>query len=127
MNIQISFFEEHFIKAIGAGVYEVSVEHNGRSAVLYIGESKTVLGRCATHLYKLKKNPAYFGFTPETINDPSVTLRFRFLEAESDDITRGGREKQLITASAPLCQSGSSDSMKSIDEKINAVTAFLQL
>lgn len=127
MKINIEFFQTDFIKAIGAGVYEISVVKNAKSDVLYIGESVFVLIRCATHLYELKKNPNYFGFTKNTIDDSSITLRFTFVAQDSNKITRKQLEKILIAEKKPLSQSGISDYQKNIEGKIEALTQFLNI
>ncbi len=62
MRINIEFFKDNFIDAIGAGVYEVEiVNSSGETKSVYIGESVFVLVRCATHLYELKMAPWYWG------------------------------------------------------------------
>ncbi|QRV01773.1 hypothetical protein JTE88_06685 [Arcanobacterium phocisimile] len=127
MKIKIDFFSKNIVEAIGAGIYQVSVlKPNGKLGVLYIGESVFTLVRCATHLYGLKKNPAYFGFTADTIEDSQITLKFELLEKISDEAKRKAREKEIIKATDNIiCQSQVSDRMKSIDEKVEALTNFL--
>ena len=125
MNITIQFFHEDLIQAIGAGIYEISVCKNDESKVLYIGESVFVLVRCASHLYELNKDPKHFGFTEKTIRDSNVKLKFRLLEKESKRDLRKKREKELIKEKAPLTQSGISDYQKSVEDKISALTSFL--
>ncbi|WP_222928689.1 hypothetical protein [Bacillus pumilus] len=125
MNITIEFFQRDLIQAIGAGIYEISVHKNGDSSVLYIGESVFVLARCASHMYQLNKNPEYFGFTSGTIRDSSITLKFRLLEKANKNDLRKKREKELIKEKAPLSQSGISDYQKSVEDKISALTSFL--
>ncbi|WP_079478437.1 hypothetical protein [Halobacillus salinus] len=123
MNITIEFFQSDLIQAIGAGIYEISVQINDDSRVLYIGESVFVLARCASHLYQLNKNPDYFGFDKDTIRDSSITLKFRLLEKVNKN--RKTREKELIKENRPLSQSGISDYQKSVEDKISALTSFL--
>lgn len=125
MNIIIQFFQRDLIPAIGAGIYEISVNKNGETRVLYIGESIFVLVRCASHLYELNKDPGYFGFTEETIMDSSVKLKFRLLERVIKRDLRKKREKELIKEKVPLTQSGISDYQKSVEDKISALTSFL--
>ena len=36
MKIKIEFFNEQIIDAISAGIYQVSVRHNGKGEILYI-------------------------------------------------------------------------------------------
>ncbi len=36
MRIKIEFFNEQIIDAISAGIYQVSVRHNGKGEILYI-------------------------------------------------------------------------------------------
>lgn len=125
MNINIEFFNKQTINAVGAGIYEISITRNGTTESLYIGESKTVLMRCAAHLYELSKDPNYFGFNAESIDDSSITLIFRLLESVEDTAERKAKEKTYIKARNPLSQSGYSDRQKNIDEKINAVIDFI--
>jgi len=125
MNIIIDFFKNDLIQAIGAGIYEISIYKNNKSTVLYIGESVFVLVRCASHLYELKKNPEYFGFTKDTIEDSSITLKFRLIKKEDDRTLRKKIEKELIKENKPLSQSGISDHQKSVEEKILSLTYFL--
>lgn len=125
MNINIEFFNNQTINAVSAGIYEISITRNGTTESLYIGESKTVLMRCAAHLYELSKDPNYFGFDKESINDSSITLVFRLLESVEDTAARKAKEKAYIKAKNPISQSGYSDRQKNISEKINAVIDFI--
>jgi len=125
MNIKIEFFNENFIQAIGAGIYEIIVCKNNKCEVLYIGESVFVLVRCATHLYKLKKNPAYFGFTKDTINDSDIKLIFNLIENDDSKKARIKKEIELIKEIKPLTQSGIRDYHKDIEERIIALTNFI--
>lgn len=125
MNITIDFFQGDLIQAIGAGVYKISVRKNGDSKILYIGESVSVLIRCASHLYKLKKKPDYFGFDKLTIRDSSITVKFELVEEEDKIINRKKIEKDLIKKEEPISQSGISDRQKSAKDKISALNSFL--
>jgi len=125
INIKVEFFQDDLIQAIGTGIYEVSINQNNKSEVLYIGESVFVLVRCASHLYELKKTPEYFGFTPTTINNPDITLKFSLIENNNGNASRKKREKELIKERKPLCQNEISDRMKNVEDKIKALTQFL--
>ena len=130
MKIKIDFFSKDLVEAIGAGIYKASViKPDGDIATLYIGESVFVLVRCATHLFELKKNPGYFGFTQEGIENDQITLKFEMLQQIDDSQKRKHREKEIIKETLNtqqiVCQSGISDRMKGIDDKINSLTAFL--
>ncbi|CAN7578621.1 GIY-YIG nuclease family protein [Rossellomorea sp. LjRoot5] len=125
MNIKVEFFQDDFIQAIGAGIYQISINQNNKSEVLYIGESVFVLVRSASHLYKLKSKPEYFGFTYETIDNPGITLKFSIIEENSDCTSRKKRERELIKKRKPLSQNGISDRQKNVEEKIKALTQFL--
>lgn len=125
MNIKVEFFQDDLIQAIGAGIYEISVDRNNKSDVLYIGESVFVLVRCASHLYELKNKPEYFGFTNKTIDDPSITLKFKLIEKNSDNRLRKKREIELIKERKPLSQSGIKDRQKVVEDKIETLTQFL--
>lgn len=127
MNIKIEFFQSDLIPAIGAGVYEISIYKNRQSKALYIGQSVFVLVRCAGHLHTLNKDLEFLGFTEETINDSSATLKFRLLEKIDNNDLRNKREKELIKEKKPLSQSGISDHLKSVEDRISALTSFLNL
>lgn len=126
MKIQIEFFKQDLIDAIGAGIYEISVCKNGNSSTLYIGESVFVLVRCASHLYNLKKNPEYLGFTEKTIEDSEISLSFHLIKQEKDALKRKKEEKEIVKKKNPLSQSGISDRQKNVEERIEALTNFLE-
>lgn len=125
MKISIEFFHDDFIKAIGAGVYEIIVSIGEKSKSLYIGESVWIMVRCATHLFMLKNKPEYFGFTKDTIERADITITFKLVEEIDNSILRKSTEKELIATRKPLSQSGISDRQKSIDDKINALNQFI--
>ncbi|MGT2755000.1 hypothetical protein [Streptococcus ovis] len=130
LQIKIDFFSNQLVEAIGAGVYQVSIQkENGECAPLYIGESVFVLVRCATHLFEFKKNPAYFGFNEKSINNSNITLKFELCSQIDNRQERKQYEKELIKKTMELqpiiCQSGISDRMKGIDLKIDALNTFL--
>lgn len=125
MKINIKFFHDDFINAIGAGIYEIIVSIRGKSKSLYIGESVHVIVRCSEHLYQLKSEPKYFGFTSKTIDREDITLTFKLIESIDDKKERKLKEKKLITENKPLSQSGISDRQKEIEEKIQALDSFL--
>ncbi len=127
MRIQIEFFKNDLREAIGAGIYEIAVCKSGHRKALYIGESVTVLGRCAYHLYLLKSNPSYFGFTKSTINDPSIVLCFSLRENTTNTQKRKKTEKKLISKELPLSQSGISDRLKRPQERRAALEEFLAI
>ena len=115
-----------FIDAIGAGIYQILIMKNGKEESLYIGEYVFVLVLCGAHLFELKKNPEYFGFNDKTINNENIIFKFELLEAVVDMADRKHREKELIQEKKPMLQSGISDSMKSVEEKVQALTNFLK-
>lgn len=128
MKMKISFFENQLAEAIGAGVYQISVRKDQKQAVLYIGESCYMLKRCAEHLYALRTNPEYFGFTADTINTPGLTLIFEIAEAEQEQRLRKKKQYDRIKNMnpLPLSQSGKSDDQKEIPDKIAAMNQFLE-
>ena len=123
MRLNIDFFSKDMLKALESGIYQVEVERNGRKDVLYIGESVYLNVRCAEHLYNLKNNPEYFGFTSRTIDDPSISLIFSILESEDDMATRKAREKELVKEKRPISQSGISDRLSV--QRTNALNDWL--
>ena len=104
----------------------MSVRHNGKEEILYIGESVFVLVRCGAHLFELKKTPEYFGFNDETINNEKIILKFELLEAVDNMADRKRKEKEMIQEKNPMLQNGISNRMKSVEEKVQALTAFLE-
>lgn len=126
MEIQIRFFENDIRDAIGGGIYKISVKReDDEKKVLYIGESFSMLTRCAAHLYSLSKAPKYFGFTNFTIAERSTTLIIEVIEKETNVILRKQKEKEYINQFDPISQSGISDRMKTVEEKIAALESFL--
>ncbi len=125
MNIKVKFFEDKFVEAIGAGIYEIYVKIDSKEELLYIGESVFVLVRCATHLYEIAKGKGYLGFTKEMIENNNITLVFKLLTIEPDTTKRKTKEKEIIKAKQPVMQSGISDRVKSIEGMISELKDFL--
>ena len=126
MDININFFENELNKAIGSGIYKVSVQREDeKKANLYIGQSTYMVVRCAEHLYEFGKIPEYFGFSDSMISNRKLTLIFEVIELESDNKKRGEKEKSYIKKFKPLTQSGSSDRMKKIVDKKKALEQFI--
>ena len=96
MDIKVKFFEDKFVDAIGAGIYEIYVQTSGKEELLYVGESVFVLVRCATHLYEIVKGNGYLGFTKEMIENNNITLVFKLLISEYDKKERKAKEKDVI-------------------------------
>lgn len=109
MQLNIDFFSKDMIIALEGGIYQVEIEKGGQKKALYIGESVHPNIRCAQHLYNLKTDPSYFGFTSKSIEDSNILLIFTILESESDKLKRKAREKELIKLKTPISQSGISD------------------
>ncbi|HEM4989685.1 TPA: hypothetical protein U1344_001669 [Streptococcus suis] len=128
MNLQVQFFQNDVIKAIKGGVYQISLQKDdGERRVLYIGESFSMLIRCAQHLYQLRKYPEYLGMTTETLRDQNPILMFGILELEEAMGIRRKKEKEYIKKYRPLLQSGLSDRMLPISRKKEAVANFLEI
>ncbi|HEL1661047.1 TPA: hypothetical protein TXN53_000566 [Streptococcus suis] len=128
MNLQVQFFQNDVIKAIKGGVYQISLQKDdGERRVLYIGESFSMLIRCAQHLYQLRKYPEYLGMTTETLRDQNLILMFEILELEEAMRIRRKKEKEYIKKYRPLLQSGLSDRMLPISRKKEAVANFLEI
>ena len=126
LKIKVKFFDNEIIDAIGGGIYKISVQRKDQEIeTLYIGESFSMIRRCATHIYKLNKTPEYFGFSNDTIEDSNTSLIVEILEQETNTITRKQKEKAFIKEYNPIMQSGISDRMKSIEDKISALEEFL--
>ncbi|HEL1657055.1 TPA: hypothetical protein TXN45_000823 [Streptococcus suis] len=95
MNLQVQFFQNDVIKAIKGGVYQISLQKDdGERRVLYIGESFSMLIRCAQHLYQLRKYPEYLGMTTETLRDQNLILMFEILELEEAMGIKRKKEKK---------------------------------
>ncbi|HEM6509187.1 hypothetical protein E8L09_01870 [Streptococcus suis] len=128
MNLQVQFFQNDVIKAIKGGVYQISLQKvGGERRVLYIGESFSMLIRCAQHLYQLRKYPEYLGMTTEILRDQNLILMFEILELEEAMGVRRNKEKEYIKKCTPLLQSGLSDRMLSIPKKKEAVANFIEI
>ncbi|HEM4261471.1 TPA: hypothetical protein U2C31_001946 [Streptococcus suis] len=128
MNLQVQFFQNDVIKAIKGGVYQISLQKvGGERRVLYIGESFSMLIRCAQHLYQLRKYPEYLGMTTEILRDQNLILMFEILELEEAMGVRRNKEKEYIKKCTPLLQSGLSDRMLSIPRKKEAVANFIEI
>lgn len=129
MDFKVKFFEDSFLDAIGAGVYEIYIQKNDNEQLLYVGESVFVLVRCATHLYEIVKGKGYLGFNKENLENDSFTLVFKLFSMESDEAkkkqSRKQKEKEVIEKKNPIMQSGINDRVKSIEEMINQMTSFL--
>lgn len=125
MSIKVKFFEDKFVEAIEAGIYEIYIQTNSKEELLYVGESVFVLVRCATHLYEIVKGNGYLGFTKEMIENDNITLIFKLLISESNKKKRKAKEKEIINNKHPMMQSGISDRVKSIEKMINEMTDFL--
>ena len=125
MKIKVRFFDDNFVEAIKAGIYEIYVQINGKEELLYIGESVFVLVRCATHLYEVAKGNGYLGFTDERIKNDNITLVFKLYGSVDDKEIRKKLEKALIAEKHPIMQSGISDRVKSIENMIDELANFL--
>ena len=126
IGINIEFFKEDLIQAIDSGIYQIIIQKNNKSAVLYIGESVYVLKCCAEHLYEFKKDPIYFGFTEDIIQDSNITLKFELLEKIVDLNLRKKREIELIKSKKPLSQSVIKDHLKVLEDRELALIEFLK-
>ncbi|WP_105125456.1 hypothetical protein [Streptococcus suis] len=127
MNIRVHFFQNDILHAIKGGVYQISLQKDdGERRVLYIGESFSMLIRCAQHLYQLRKNPLYFGMNDEILRSQNLILAFEVLHEEVKMGIRRNKEKEYIKNIAPLLQSGISDRMLSIPKKQEAMANFLE-
>ncbi|CYU47443.1 Uncharacterised protein [Streptococcus suis] len=128
MNLQVQFFQNDVIKAIKGGVYQISLQKvDGERRVLYIGESFSMLIRCAQHLYQLRKYPEYLGMTTEILRDQNLILMFEILELEEAMGIRRKKEKEYIKKYRPLLQSELSDRMLPISRKKEAVANFIEI
>ncbi|HEL1613209.1 TPA: hypothetical protein ACGO8L_000185 [Streptococcus suis] len=127
MNIRVHFFQNDILDAIKGGVYQISLQKDdGERRVLYIGDSFSMLIRCAQHLYQLRKNPLYFGMNDEILRSQNLILAFEVLHEEVKMGIRRNKEKEYIKNIAPLLQSGISDRMLSIPKKKEAMANFLE-
>ena len=127
MNTKINFFEMELVAAIKAGIYEIHIRTSDKEGLLYIGESVSVLVRCATHLYKIAKGNGYLGFTLDKLENNDIELVFKLFKSIDDKKVRKSKEKELISERNPILQSGISDRVKSIEDMINVLTDFLKV
>lgn len=125
MNINVHFFEDSLVDAVGAGVYEIYAKTNGIEELFYVGESVFVLVRCATHLYEISKGIGYLGFTEKMIEKDNITLIFRLYDKVANKADRVNIENTLIATKHPRMQSGIKDRVKPIEDMICELTNFL--
>lgn len=126
IKTKIDFFSKDLKKAIGPGIYTVSViDEKGKNGILYVGESVYVLARCASHLYQFKKHPDYFGFTEEQISNDKLTLKFELYRTADTKKERKQIETQLIKESEILLQDKINDHMKGLEDRIQSLKEFL--
>lgn len=114
MQLKIKLFDNDISKALEPGVYQIEIQKDNKKEILYIGESVYPLVRCSEHLYNLKNDPQYFGFTNKTIENPDISLIFSIIRNEKDVIKRKFQEKELIKEKNPLSQSGISDRLSKL-------------
>lgn len=124
IELKIDLFGNDLNTALEPGVYQIEIRTKSRQKILYIGESVYPLVRCSHHLYKLKNNPSYWGFTADTIGNSSISLIFSVIENEIDMQKRKSKEKQLIKERTPLSQSGASDWLSAL--RTDIVSIWLQ-
>lgn len=126
IKTKIDFFSKDLIKAIGPGVYTVSlIDEKGKNVILYVGESVYVLARCASHLYQFKRHPDYFGFTEEELSNDKLTLKFELYRTADTKKERKQIETQLIKESEVLLQNKINDHMKGLEDRIQSLKEFL--
>lgn len=121
--MEISFFsnDSHINKeAIGAGIYRFMIKKGNITKALYIGESFSMLARCADHIYELKKDMSYFGLKEEYWEDKELKLIVDVYESVNVDGLSSSdrdillREKELnaIEKEKPLAQLVTSDRLR---------------
>jgi len=125
MKIKVEFFKDQIIDAIDAGIYEIILSYEDKKCSLYIGESVHVLVRSAIHLYRLKMNPSYFGFTDTTINNSNLKLSFRLIKNVKEKRSRKSIELEYIKMNKPITQNESNDKQLSMVKRREAVNKFL--
>ena len=82
---------------------------------LYIGESVWIASRCGKHLYSLFDNPAYFGLTPEDLDNDELELKFSVVIDIGDKKSELGvgsyKEQELLAIQKyePVTQLNTSD------------------
>ena len=120
---EISFFsnDSHVNReAIGAGIYQFMIKKGNVTKALYIGESFSMLARCADHIYELKKDMSYFGLKEEYWDDEELELMVDIYESVNVDGLSSSdrdillREKELnaIKNEKPLAQLETSDRLR---------------
>ena len=125
MKLRVEFFENQINQAVEAGIYSIYLEKEGRSRLLYIGESTFVIERCSQHLGKVSREPIYLGLTSALLDDSSLALRFELYETIAEESLRKNKEKELVKSKQPLLQSGISDRVVSDEDKQARVRQFL--
>lgn len=126
MKFKVSFFEERFIDAIGAGIYSISLRIGQEEQLIYIGESVFVLVRCATHLYEISKGKGYLGFKKDFLDREDITLVFRLMDLEQEKSKRVSKETIYVKELEPAMQSGIKDRVKPVEDMISEMTHLLE-
>lgn len=99
--------------------------------ILYIGESFSMLARCAHHVYELKKDKSYFGLTKKNWEDDELELIVDIYESvdvnrlsSSDrDILLREKELNAIKKEKPLAQLETSDGLRK--DRVEHVNKYL--
>jgi hypothetical protein len=140
MILKIRFFEgiEYLDKkAIGPGIYNIRIGLSGANYAeyksLYIGQSYSMMTRCATHLYKLHSNPSLFGLKSNDLSNDNFELIVEIYESidvdeglstRDRDILLREKELEAIKKLNPLSQLATSDRLNK--KRMDIVQRFLK-
>jgi len=132
--MEISFFSNNSYvnrKAIGAGIYRFMIKKGNVIKALYIGESFSMLARCADHIYELKKDMSCFGLKEEYWEDEELELIVDIYESinvdglssSNRDILLREKELNAIEKEKPLAQLETSDRLRK--DRVEHVKKYL--
>lgn len=130
--MKINFFENDIEQANNSGVYAIKLVYikgeTKKETMLYIGESYSMIIRCAEHLNKFKNKLFHFGFDEEIRKKYYENIELHFLvlkKCPNNKTIRKAEELKQIKIIKPILQSYTSDRQKKISKMIESVKSFL--
>lgn len=109
-GISVSLFEKEDgtfdNDAINMGVYAIKLRNktNGKSILLYIGESVWMVVRCSGHLHRIMNEPEYMGLKQENLDNENFELVFEVIKPVKIKDSLKDEELHEIHESHPLTQ-----------------------
>lgn len=136
----ISFFQNQDgqldVNSVGAGVYifKIGIMGNEKSFFpLYVGESYSMLARCADHIYEVSKGYGHLAIPEQYYNNDNLMLVVEVCESveipenltnNKRDILLQQKEIEAIKRIKPVSQNATNDNLK--DNAIEEVTKVIE-